>query len=89
MPWFEIVGIVADVRQMGLDAPVKAEMYLPYQQVTDSPWFEPRDLAIRTVGDTSALVNSVRQVIREVDPNQPISNVATMSELADRDRLRE
>jgi hypothetical protein len=54
---------------MGLDVPVKAEMYFPYQQITDQPWFIPRDLAIRTVGDTSALVNSVRQAIREVDPD--------------------
>ncbi|HEU4873605.1 MAG TPA: ABC transporter permease, partial [Pyrinomonadaceae bacterium] len=30
-PWIEIVGIVADVRQMGIDEPVKAEMYLSYQ----------------------------------------------------------
>lgn len=79
-PWFQIVGIVADVRQMGLDEPVKAEMYLPYQQV-DHPWFIPRDLAIRTSGDTSRLVGSVRQIIREVDPDQPISNVATMAEV--------
>ncbi|HEX5885561.1 MAG TPA: ABC transporter permease [Pyrinomonadaceae bacterium] len=79
--WKEIVGIVADVRQMGLDAPVKAEMYFPYQQITDWPWFIPRDLAIRTSGDTSNLVGSVRQIIREVDPDQPISNVATMAEL--------
>ena len=33
VPWVTIVGIVGDVRQMGLDAPVKAEMYLPYSQV--------------------------------------------------------
>src|SRR5215213_5222075 len=79
--WKQIVGIVADIRQMGLDEPVKAEMYLPYQQVTDWPWFIPRDLAIRTSGDTSNLVGSVRQIIREVDPDQPISNVATMAEL--------
>jgi putative ABC transport system permease protein len=79
--WKQIVGIVADVRQMGLDEPVKAEMYMPYQQVTDWPWFVPRDLAIRTSGDTSNLVGSVRQIIREVDPDQPVSNVATMAEL--------
>jgi putative ABC transport system permease protein len=79
--WKQIVGIVADVRQMGLDEPVKAEMYLPYQQVTDWPFFAPRDLAIRTSGDTSNLVGSVRQIIREVDPDQPVSNVATMAEL--------
>lgn len=81
LPWTEIVGIVADVRQMGLDEPVKAEMYLPYQQINHNPWFIPRDLAIRTNGDTSSLVGSVRQIIREVDPDQPISNVATMAEV--------
>ncbi|HEU4933890.1 MAG TPA: FtsX-like permease family protein, partial [Pyrinomonadaceae bacterium] len=80
LPWIQIVGIVADIRQMGLDEPVKAEMYLPYQQI-DHPWFMPRDLAIRTNGDTSNLVGSVRQIIREVDPDQPISNVATMEEV--------
>ena len=80
LPWFQIVGIVADLRQMGLDQPVKAEMYLPYQQV-DQPWFIPRDLAIRTNGDTTSLVGSVRQIIREVDPDQPVSNIATMGEV--------
>jgi putative ABC transport system permease protein len=79
-PWMEIVGVVADVRQMGLDEPVKAEMYLPYQQI-DNIWYIPRDLAIRTNGDPSNLVGSVRQIIREVDPDQPVSNVATMAEL--------
>ena len=79
--WTEIVGIVADIRQMGLDEPVKAEMYLPYQQITHWPWFIPRDLAIRTTGDTTNLVGSVRQAIREVDPDQPVSNVATMAEV--------
>jgi putative ABC transport system permease protein len=80
-PWTQIVGIVADVRQMGLDEPVKAEMYVPYRQITDWPGFRPRDLALRTTGDTANLVSSVRQAIREVDPDQPVSNVATMAEL--------
>ena len=44
--WITIVGIVGDVRQMGLDAPVKAETYFPYSQMTDQPWFAPRDLVI-------------------------------------------
>ena len=79
--WKEIVGIVADIRQMGIDEPVKAEMYLPYQQITDWPGYLPRDLAIRTNGDTSNLAGPVRQIIREVDPDQPVSNVVTMAEL--------
>ena len=80
-PWTQIVGIVADIRQMGLDEPVKAEMYFPYQQIKDNIWYIPRELAIRTSGDTSSLVGPVRQIIREVDPDQPVSNVATMAEL--------
>ncbi len=79
--WKEIVGIVADIRQMGIDEPVKAEMYFPYSQITDWPGYIPRDLAIRTTGDTSSLVGPVRQIIREVDPDQPVSNVATMAEV--------
>jgi putative ABC transport system permease protein len=81
IPWLEVIGVVADVRQMGLDAPVKAEMYLPYQQVPNYLSYIPRDLAIRTSGDPSSLAGAVRQAIREVDPDQPVSNIATMAEL--------
>ena len=80
VPWVQIVGIVADIRQMGLDEPVKAEMYFPYQQGQQS-WYVPRDLVIRTSGDTTNLVGSVRQAIREVDPDQPVSNIATMADV--------
>ncbi len=81
VPWISIVGVVADVRQMGLDEPIKAEMYFPYSQVDAQPWFAPRDLAIRTSGDPLKLVNSVREAVRSVDPDQPISNVAVLSDL--------
>ena len=81
VPWFSIVGVVADVRQMGLDEPVKAEMYFPYSQIDNQPWFAPRDLAIRTTGDPLKLVSSVREAVRAVDPDQPISNVAVLSDL--------
>ena len=80
-PWTQIVGIVADIRQMGLDEPVKAEMYLPYSQIDHNQWFIPRDLAIRASGDPASLIGSVRKAIHEVDPEQPVSSVATMAEL--------
>src|SRR5215213_916866 len=79
--WKEIVGVIADIRQMGIDEPVKAEMYFPYAQITDWPGYMPRDLAIRTTGDTTSLAGAVRQIIREVNPDQPVSNVATMEEV--------
>ena len=80
-PWLTIVGIVADVRQMGMDIPVKAEMYLPYRQIATHPWFGPRDLVVRTSSDPMTVVAGVREVIRGVDPDQPVSSIVTMEEL--------
>jgi putative ABC transport system permease protein len=79
-PWRTIVGVVADVRQMGMDEPVKAEMYIPYRQMTTFPFYKPRDLVIRTAGDPMSLVPAVRSEIHAVDPDQPLSNIATMEE---------
>jgi putative ABC transport system permease protein len=81
--WLTVVGIVADVKQMGLDAPVKAEIYLPYRQITSHEWFRPRDLVIRTSIDPVKLVPAVRREVQAVDPDQPVSGVATMAEVLD------
>src|ERR1700730_11062523 len=81
IPWKTIVGVVGDVRQMGLEEPIKAEMYLPYQQIKDQPWFAPRDLVLRTSVDPLTVVSAVRSEIRAVDPDQPISNIRTMDEV--------
>ena len=77
-PWRTIVGVVGDVRQMGIDVPVKSEMYLPYGQVPLYDFYVPRDLVLRTNGDPLSLTGAVRQAVRAADPDQPISNVATM-----------
>ena len=82
-PWITIVGIAGDVRQMGLDAPVKAEMYLPYSQINDQPWFAPRDLAVRTAAEPLSLVPAIKQAIRAVDPGQAVSNIRTFDEVLD------
>ena len=87
VPWMTIVGIVADHPQMGLDVPVKAEMYLPYRQVSNHPWFAPRDMAIRTTVDPRSIVSAVRSEVFAVDPTQPISSVDTMSELLEKETV--
>jgi predicted permease len=82
-PWMTIVGVVADVRQMGVDVPVKAEMYMPYKQATTQPWYAPRVLAIRTSVDTVSLAGAVTSKVHEVDPDQPVSNIRTMEDVLD------
>jgi putative ABC transport system permease protein len=79
-PWITIVGVVADIKQMGAEAQVKAEMYMPYQQVGDQPWYAPRDLVIRTSVEPTSLVPAVTARIHEVDADQPVSNIRTMKE---------
>ena len=82
-PWLTIVGIAADVRQMGTDVPTKAEMYLPHAQVTVAPYYAARDLVIRTTSDPLRVVAAVRSEIRAVDPDQPVSDIRTMADVID------
>ncbi|MGB7923251.1 MAG: ABC transporter permease [Pyrinomonadaceae bacterium] len=84
-PWLTIVGVVSDVRQMGADAPVKAEMYVPYRQASWNSFYAPRDLVLRTSVAPSSLVPAVRQAIYEVDPYQPLSGIRTMDEVLGRE----
>jgi putative ABC transport system permease protein len=81
VPWVTIVGVAGDVRQMGIDQPVKAEVYLPHQQDNRLPFYAPRDLAIRTSVDPLSVIAAARNVIHQVDPAQPVSNVRTMDEV--------
>jgi putative ABC transport system permease protein len=79
-PWLTIVGVVADIRQMGMSDPVMAEMYFPYRQFSSHAWYAPRDLVIRTADDPMNIVAAVREQIRDVDPDLPVANIATMEE---------
>ena len=84
LPWYTVVGIVRDVRSMGLDQPARPEMYFPLTQ-SDGNWMWPRDLVVRADGDPHDLANSIRQAVLAIDPSQPISNVETMDDVVDRE----
>jgi putative ABC transport system permease protein len=80
-PWITIVGIVKDVKQMGLDVPSRPEMYYPYRQALYN-WMVPRDIVIRA-DEPMTLVAAARQRIWEVDPGQPVSNITTLDDILD------
>jgi putative ABC transport system permease protein len=77
-----VVGVVGDIRQMGLDVPAEAEIFVPQDQI-DSTFMRPRQLVVRTGGDPLALAAAVRNAIWRVDPDQPVSSVRAMSEVLD------
>jgi putative ABC transport system permease protein len=80
-PWLEIVGVVKEVRERGIDINTKPAIYMPHAQAARE-WPVPDSLAIRTSTDPLAVAPAVRQVIWSVDREQPISRLRTMDEIA-------
>ena len=75
-----IVGVVGDVRVRGLERVAEPQVYLPYQQVDDGsfPFFTPKDVAIRATLASDALIPALRRIVHDADPEQPVSNIASM-----------
>lgn len=78
-PWFEIVGVVADTRNRGLDQAPAPELFAARAQAgVGNQLF----LAVRTAGsDPRALLPAVREVVREMDPDQPVYAIQTGEEI--------
>jgi len=76
-----VVGVVGDIRQAGLDAAPSPEFYISALKIP----VPPGALAIHTKVDAASLAPAVRQAIWSVDPDQPITDVATMEEILDRE----
>jgi putative ABC transport system permease protein len=74
----EIVGVVADAKLYGLDAPVEPAIYAPLMQ---NPGVYRESIVVRTAGDPAAMTSAVRREILKLDPEQPISNVRTMEQV--------
>jgi putative ABC transport system permease protein len=78
--WMTIVGVVDDVVQDGLAQPRAEAIYQLLPQV-DQPFFINHvNLVVRTDGAHSARVaEGLRVAIREIDPEQPIESIMTMT----------
>jgi putative ABC transport system permease protein len=74
----QIVGIVADTKEFGVDAEVREEVYIPYSQAPFRPIVA---LVMRTASDPARLSNAARAAILEVDPDQPVSKIRTMEQV--------
>ena len=72
-PWRQVVGIVSDARQVLIRPPLP-EIYVPLaQQAGPSIW-----LALRTAGPAVSAAPALREAIRQLDPDLPISYVQSM-----------
>jgi putative ABC transport system permease protein len=73
----EIIGVVGDVRQMGLDTPAEPTVYWPHPELVLSQL----TFLVRTEKDPLAMVSAARQELQQMDPEQPMAAISTMDEL--------
>ena len=76
----QIVGIVADVKQKGLDLPAEPALYTPYLQDETNHAFAGFNLFVRTIGPPTSLAGSVRALIHSLRPDQPMGLMQTMND---------
>jgi putative ABC transport system permease protein len=71
---YTIVGVVGDVRQLGLAQDPTPTMYM------STSWYllPTMTLAVRTTTEPATLVSAIRQAVLRLDPHQPVSGFQTM-----------
>lgn len=86
-PPAEIVGVVGDVTQFRLDEAATPTVYVPHPQAPDWMRTEPW-LVVRAAGDPSALMESLRAAVHEVDTRIPVYDAEPMRDVVDRTLAR-
>ena len=78
--WYTVIGVTPDINLYGVDpgneqAPTVAYVPFAYQQFLNT------GLTIRVDGDPASVTSAVRAAIRAADPNLPMAQVRTVSEV--------
>jgi putative ABC transport system permease protein len=73
----EVVGVVGHAAHEGLDADPRVQLYGSYRQF---PNVRSMFVVARTPGDPTALLSGLRAAVGRLNPNLPLSNVATMEQ---------
>jgi putative ABC transport system permease protein len=80
-PYFEIIGVVANMKNSGLQDPPRPEIYLPGAITAGIP----DGIMIRTTSASAAILQQLRAEISAVDPNLALGETGTIRTLLDHD----
>jgi predicted lysophospholipase L1 biosynthesis ABC-type transport system permease subunit len=94
MPWHEVIGVVQDVRENGVQAKAPEIVYWP--TITENLFGPGPAQAMRTVtfvirserAGTQRFLDEVRQAVWSVNANLPLANVRTMQTVYDKSVAR-
>jgi predicted permease len=78
--WFEVIGVVGHAAHEGLDADARVQYYFHYRQRP----LGGGSLIVRTAAEPLSSVAALRQAVRDVDADMPLSGIASMEDLIDR-----
>lgn len=78
-PWVEIVGVVSDEKQDGLDEPVQPNAYSSISQRMQNPL----TFVVRSPQAPSAVVAEARRAVARVDKDLALSNVTTLKDVVE------
>ena len=67
--WLQIIGVVGDSLNAGMDKPVEPAVYAPYTLLT----FPGTQVLVRTQGDPLAMLHSIKQQVGSIDADQGIA----------------
>lgn len=78
-PWAEIIGIVSDTRNRGIDSEPAPEVFVSYLQ--RGQWSNQMFLLVRTESDIEpmAMLAPVRTAVTRIDPYQPVYAIETLT----------
>ncbi len=83
-PWLTIVGIAGNLRHNAVVEEGRAEMYLAHAQLPEHIGGAPRGmtLVVKTEGNPLAIAGSLRDAVRAIDRNLPVSDIRTLDDVA-------
>jgi ABC-type antimicrobial peptide transport system permease subunit len=86
LPWREIVGVVGNERDDGLNKPATAIVYWPIliEQFGDGPFSVSRNMAYAVRSSragTMGLLRDLQQAVWSINPNLPLASVRTLDEI--------
>jgi predicted lysophospholipase L1 biosynthesis ABC-type transport system permease subunit len=89
-PWMRIVGVVADVKQSGLNAPTEPETWSPWIQLSDDRLgenitgiYRGQKIVVRTALPPLTIVPAIRERVRALDPALPMTDIKTLQQVID------
>jgi predicted permease len=75
--WATVVGVVADIKALGLTSEARTEMFLPLGENT----FRQGFVIVRTNAGTEAMVPTLRAAVLAIDKEMAIFNIKTLEKL--------